>query len=119
VRCIYESLALKYRWVVNRLEEITGTRVTELVIVGGGARNVLLNQFTANALQRVVVAGPSEATAIGNLLVQLHALGEVRGLGQMREVVRASFPTTQYAPAEQQAWESAYGRFAEIVAKAG
>src|SRR4030042_5415456 len=88
VRCVYESLALKYRWVVNRLEEITGSRIEELVIVGGGARNVLLNQLTSNALQRTVTAGPSEATAVGNLLVQLHALGELKGIEQMREVVR-------------------------------
>lgn len=117
VRCVYESLALKYRWVVDRLEEITGSRVEELVIVGGGARNVLLNQFTANALQRVVLAGPSEATAIGNLLVQLHALGEVRGVAQMREVVRTSFPSTLYEPVDQALWESAYGRFTNLVAR--
>jgi rhamnulokinase len=119
VRCVYESLALKYRWVVDRLEEITGSRVEELVIVGGGARNVLLNQFTANALQRAVIAGPSEATAVGNLLVQLHALGELSGLGQMRDVVRASFPTTRYEPEGQHAWELAYGRFTEIASQAG
>ena len=119
MRCVYESLALKYRWVVDRLEEITGSRVEELVIVGGGARNVLLNQFTANALQRAVIAGPSEATAVGNLLVQLHALGELRGLGQMRDVVRASFPTTRYEPEGQHAWELAYGRFTEIASQAG
>ncbi|MCC6397097.1 MAG: rhamnulokinase [Bacteroidetes bacterium] len=111
VRCVYESLALKYRWVVDRLEEITGARIEELVIVGGGARNVLLNQLTANALQRTVTAGPSEATAVGNLLVQLHALGELQGIEQMREVVRASFPTTSYTPEAPELWAGAYDQF--------
>jgi rhamnulokinase len=111
VRCIYESLALKYRWAVEQLETVSGARVDELVIVGGGARNALLNQFTANALQRPVVAGPSEATAVGNLLVQLHALGEARGLTEMREIVRQSFPTTRHEPVDAAAWENAYGRF--------
>ncbi len=119
VRCVYESLALKYRWVIDRLEEITGTSIEELVIVGGGARNVLLNQLTANALGRRVTAGPSEATAIGNLLVQLHALGEIEGLEQMRDVVRGSFPTTPYEPEASDAWGSAYQRFTKLVTNGG
>lgn len=115
VRCIYESLALKYRWAVEQLEAVTATRVDELVIVGGGARNGLLNQLTANALKRPVVAGPSEATAIGNLLVQLHALGEARGSSEMREIVRASFPVTRCDPQDAPAWDDAYGRFLRLI----
>lgn len=115
VRCAYESLALKYRWAVERLETVTHARVDELVIVGGGARNVLLNQLTANALKRPVVAGPSEATAIGNLLVQLHALGEVGGIDELREIVRVSFPTTRYEPEDPGAWDGAYERFLHLL----
>lgn len=115
VRCVYESLALKYRWAVEHLEHVTGTGIDELVIVGGGARNTLLNQLTANALQRPVVAGPSEATAVGNLLVQLHALGEIGGLDEMREVVRASFPATHYEPVDGAAWDAAYARFRQVI----
>ncbi|MBK7257288.1 MAG: rhamnulokinase [Ignavibacteriae bacterium] len=115
VRCIYESLALKYRWAVEQLEAVTGSRVDELVIVGGGARNLLLNQLTANALKRPVAAGPSEATAIGNLLVQLHALGEAQGLTEMREIVRASFPVTRFEPKEGAAWDGAYERFLRLI----
>jgi rhamnulokinase len=94
---------------------VTRARVDELVIVGGGARNVLLNQLTANALKRPVVAGPSEATAIGNLLVQLHALGEVGGLDDLREIVRVSFPTTRYEPEDPGAWDGAYERFLRLL----
>jgi rhamnulokinase len=115
VRCVYESLALKYRWAVEHLEAVTHSRVDELVIVGGGARNVLLNQLTANALKRPVVAGPSEATAIGNLLVQLHALGEAGGLDELREIVRVSFPTTRYEPEDPGAWDGAYERFLRLI----
>jgi sugar (pentulose or hexulose) kinase len=115
VRCAYESLALKYRWAVEHLEAVTHSRVDELVIVGGGARNVLLNQLTANALKRPVVAGPSEATAIGNLLVQLHALGEVGGLDELREIVRVSFPTTRYEPEDAGRWDGAYERFLRLI----
>lgn len=115
VRCVYESLALKYRWAVEHLEKVSGAPVDELVIVGGGARNALLNQLTANALKRPVVAGPSEATAVGNLLVQLHALGEASGLAEMREIVRASFPMTRYEPRDAQVWDDAYGRFQRLI----
>jgi sugar (pentulose or hexulose) kinase len=110
-RCILESLALKYRWAVERLERLVGFSVQELVIVGGGARNALLNQWTANALHKPVIAGPSEATAVGNLLVQLGVLGEVGGVSDMRKVVNASFPGTRYLPSELTQWDEAYGRF--------
>jgi rhamnulokinase len=113
-RCILESLALKYRWAVERLERLVGFTIHELVIVGGGARNTLLNQWTANALHRPVIAGPSEATAVGNLLVQLEALGEVGSVSDMRKVVNASFPGTLYSPCESTQWDEAYGRFCRV-----
>jgi sugar (pentulose or hexulose) kinase len=99
---------------VERLERLVGFTIHELVIVGGGARNTLLNQWTANALHRPVIAGPSEATAVGNLLVQLEALGEVGSVSDMRKVVNASFPGTLYSPCESTQWDEAYGRFCRV-----
>lgn len=113
-RCILESLALKYRWAVERLERLVGFTIHELVIVGGGARNTLLNQWTANALHRPVIAGPSEATAVGNLLVQLGVLGEVGSVSDMRRMVNASFPGTLYSPGESTQWDEAYERFCRV-----
>jgi rhamnulokinase len=115
VRCVLESLALKYRWVVEHLEQVVGYRVQGLYIVGGGVRNTLLNKLTANALKRPVWGGPPEATGMGNLLVQLHALGEVHGLTQMRALVRASNPPVLYEPFNEEAWDHAYERFERLV----
>ncbi|MCK5572332.1 MAG: rhamnulokinase [Bacteroidetes bacterium] len=115
VRTVYESLALRYRWTVEKLESITGKRIEKLYIVGGGVKNILLNQFAANALKRTVVGGYSEAAALGNLLVQAHALGELQGLSEIRQVARASFPTTAYEPSDGQAWDDAYQRFLTLL----
>jgi rhamnulokinase len=117
VRLVLESLALTYRWAVERLEHILGYSISSLHIVGGGAKNTLLNQFTANALRKPVWSGPGEATAIGNLLVQLHAIGEVQGVQQMRDLVRASFPSALYSPEGGSEWDDAYGRFQAVVKK--
>lgn len=111
VRCALESLALRYRWTLEKLEEISGKRIDVIHIVGGGTKNKLLCQFTADATKRQVVAGPQEATAIGNIMVQAMALGHVRSLQEVREVVRASFPTSTYEPLEPARWDDAYGRF--------
>jgi rhamnulokinase len=91
VRCVLESLALRYRDVLASLEKLTGKRVQVIHIVGGGSRNSLLNQFTADACQRPVIAGPVEATAIGNVLFQARASGELRSLSEIRAVIRHSF----------------------------
>jgi len=99
VRCCYESLALKYREVLGSLEELTGEGIEVVHIVGGGSLSALLNQFTADACQRPVVTGPVEATAMGNLLTQVKADGELRSLAEMRAVVRASSQVQQYEPA--------------------
>lgn len=112
-RCILESLALLYRNEVDAIERLTGRSIRRLHVVGGGSRNDLLNQVTADALGRVVVAGPTEATAAGNLLIQAHALGKVRGLAGIRKVVRASFPAQTFKPraSSRAAWDAARIRF--------
>lgn len=115
VRCSLESLALKYRWAIERLEEITGGPIRTIHVVGGGARNALLNQFTADATGRPVHAGPVEATAIGNLLMQARARGRIGSLADLREVVARSFPVTAYEPDRSPAWEDAAGRFAAML----
>lgn len=98
VRCCLDSLAIKYRKVVGWLEEVTGTRVEVIHVVGGGSRNRLLNQLTADATGRPVLAGPAEATALGNVLIQARAAGERHSLGEVRSVVRESFPVEQFDP---------------------
>jgi len=98
VRMILESLALCYAGVLARLEDLTGRKVTTLHIVGGGTRNDLLNQLTADAIGRTVVTGPVEATAIGNVLIQALALGHLQSAAHLREIVEASFPTRNFSP---------------------
>jgi len=115
VRCALESLALKYRWVIDRLEHLTGRRVAVVHVVGGGSQNDLLNQFTADACNRLVLAGPAEATALGNAVVQAMAAGRIGSLAQAREVIRRSFPLRQYEPQQPAAWEAAYGRFCALL----
>lgn len=114
VRCALESLALKYRWVLERLEEILGRRLEVIHIVGGGSQNVLLCQFAANATNRQVLAGPVEATAIGNIMVQALALGYVGSHAEAREIIRRSFKITSYKPQDPEAWQEAYERFQKI-----
>jgi rhamnulokinase len=111
VRCALESLALRYRWVLERLEELTGRRLDVIHVVGGGSQNSLLCQFTADACNRPVQAGPAEATAIGNVLVQALGLGLLGSLADARQVVRRSFEVTAYAPQGPGAWEAPYARF--------
>ncbi|MCL4863135.1 MAG: rhamnulokinase [Caldilineaceae bacterium] len=120
IRCVLESLALKYRWVLEKLETILGRRLAPIHIVGGGTQNGLLCQFTADATGRPVVAGPVEATAIGNLIVQAMALGLVGSLAQGRELVRRSFEVTTYEPATaRDGWEAAYARLVTLVEHTG
>ena len=111
-RLIYESLALKYRLCIERLEnEILGNPIDVLHIVGGGSKNKMLNQFTANAIGRPVIAGPSEGTVIGNLLMQAMALGEFENLAELRVCVSDSFPTDVFEPQGETAqWDAAYER---------
>ncbi len=111
VRCILESLALRYRQVLESLESLLGRRLEVIHIVGGGSQNHVLNQFAANATGRPVVAGPTEATAAGNVLVQAIGAGRLQGLKEVREVVRASFPLTTFEPQDTGGWDEAYEKF--------
>jgi rhamnulokinase len=117
-RCIFDSLALKYRMSLEGLRDVTGTPVTRLHVIGGGSRNALLCQSTADAAGIPVFAGPVEATAIGNILVQALARGLVGSLEEMRAVVRASFPIRRYDPAPGGGWDHAARRFAALTAHA-
>ena len=115
VRCALESLALKYRWTVERLEAILGTTIRSIHIVGGGGRNALLCQFAADACGRPVHAGPIEATAAGNVLMQAMARGRIGSLADARAVVARSFPVVVYEPRDPAAWDEAAARFATLV----
>ena len=108
MRVILESLALKYRVVMERIEDITGQNIDCLHIVGGGIQNELLCQFTANAIGKKVVAGPIEATASGNLLIQAKAAGQIKTLAELRKIVRNSFELKEYQPQEAALWEEQY-----------
>jgi len=114
VRCILESLALEYRWVAEKLELLNGRRFPVIHIFGGGSRNRLLNQFTADAVGRPVVAGPVEATAVGNVLAQMMALGHIASLEEGRAVVRRSFEVSVFEPQEKAPWDDAYERYLRL-----
>jgi rhamnulokinase len=111
VRCALESLALCYRWVLERLEQLTGRRLEAIHVVGGGSQNALLNQLTADACGRPVLAGPVEATAAGNVLVQALGLKILGSLAEAREVVRRSFEVRTFTPRNADAWHKPYERF--------
>lgn len=111
VRCALESLACRYRWVLERLEELTAGKLEVIHIVGGGCQNELLCQFAADCCNRPVVAGPVEATAIGNVLLQAIGLGVLGSLAEAREVVRRSFPVKTFEPHDAASWEEPYRRF--------
>ncbi|MBM3825730.1 MAG: rhamnulokinase [Verrucomicrobia bacterium] len=113
-RCVLESLALLYRVEMDALERLTGRRLAVLHIVGGGSRNGLLNQATADATGRTVVTGPVEATAAGNILIQAVAMKELRGLKGVREVMRKSFPCKNYLPRANVRWGDALRRFKSL-----
>lgn len=114
-RAILESLAFKYRAVLESLEELTGCRFNEIRIVGGGARNRLLQQWTADATGRSVTAGPAEATALGNIGMQMIATGAVASLEEARAVIARSFPVERFEPLAADQWDAEYGRFQQYV----
>ena len=112
VRCIYESLALKYRNVVEGIQKVTGRKASVIHVVGGGTKDRFLSAMTADACGIPVLAGPEEATAIGNLMMQAISAGDVANVAQAREVVSASFQLRRYEPtADRNMWEEAYGKF--------
>ena len=117
VRCIFDSLALKYRWTAEKLEEMTGKTYSAINIVGGGTKEEMLSQFTADATHKHVFAGPVEATAIGNIAVQCMSRGEISGIPEAREAVRNSFEIREYEPSSITAaqWDEAYGRFIQML----
>ncbi len=112
-RTILESLGLRYRQVLESLEALLGRRIEVVHIVGGGSRNQVLNQFVADSTGRKVIAGPTEATAIGNILVQAMAAGAIKSLAEAREVVRNSFPLETIEPRAESDWSEAYARYQE------
>lgn len=110
-RCCLESLALKYRWVIAALEELAGHPLRTIRVVGGGSRNHLLNQFTADACGRPVIAGPVEATALGNMMIQVLAHGHLGSVAEGRQAVAASTRQRAYEPRESDAWQDVWARF--------
>jgi rhamnulokinase len=114
LRCALESLALEYRWVAEKLDELAGHRLTTIHIIGGGSQHTLLDQFTADATGRTVVTGPVEATALGNVLVQAQALGDIGSVAEGREVIRRSFSLETYEPQDTEAWDAAYATYLSL-----
>ena len=114
VRTIFESLALRYREVLEILESMAPFAIDVLHIIGGGSKNRLLNQYTANAIGKRVVAGPSEATAIGNVMMQAVGAGAISSLDEARAIIRASIETEEFLPQESEAWNEAYKIFKTI-----
>ncbi|HEY4903564.1 MAG TPA: rhamnulokinase family protein [Candidatus Sulfotelmatobacter sp.] len=111
VRVVLESLAFKYRFVLRNLEHVTGKRIEQIRIIGGGSKNRLLNQLTADATGRQVLAGPAEATAIGNIAIQILATGVATSLQEVRAIVDRSFPTEVFNPLETDKWDQHAERF--------
>ena len=111
IRTIFESLALRYREVLEMLEKMAPFAIDVLHIIGGGSKNALLNQYTANATGKRVVAGPSEATAIGNVMMQAIGAGAVESLAEARKIIRASVETEEFLPQNTEQWNKAYEIF--------
>lgn len=115
IRVALESLALKYRRTLQMLEDLIGKQLSPVHIIGGGSRNRLMNQFTADCTGKVVVAGPVEATATGNVLMQAIALGQVNSLMHARSIVRNSFDVEYFQPASRAGWDEAYEKFMKMI----
>ncbi len=114
IRCIYDSLALKYKYTLNQIKSVSALPIDKIHIIGGGANNHFLNQLTANATGLPVFAGPTEATATGNILMQAKAMGLLNSLAEMREVVRNSFEVIEFIPEPVSQIENAYKKFIDI-----
>ena len=117
VRCIFESLVLCYRQTIEAIESMTGKHYNSINIVGGGTKEAILCQYAADASNRIVYAGPVEATAIGNIAMQTIASGELKDIAEAREVIRDSFDVKVYEPHHTSEWEEAYAKFLEICRK--
>ncbi len=119
VRCILESLAMRYRYTCECIDEMCGERIPAINIVGGGTKEDQLSQFAATACGRPVYAGPVEATALGNIVAQLISLGEIKDMWEARQVIADSFEVKTYEPEQDKiaAWDEAYGRFLKLIKK--
>lgn len=115
MRCIYESLALKYRFAALQLQDATGKEFTALHILGGGTKDRLLCQMSANSTGLPVIAGPIEATALGNIVIQLVALGKLAGIDDGRELIAKTEALKQYTPQDTEQWDKAYEHFKTIL----
>lgn len=114
VRCIFESLALRYKEIFDSLQELAPFEIKKLHVIGGGSKNNLLNQFTANALNVPIITGPSEATAIGNIMLQAKALNLVNSLSDMRKVINNSVHPETFLPQDVEIWNKAYAKYLQI-----
>ena len=114
VRVILESLALEYRYNIENLEQIIEEKIDVVHIVGGGSQNKLLSQFSASSMKKIVITGPSEATGIGNLLVQAIGDNEISDISQLREIVRNSFPLIVFQPKDTSNWEESYEKYKKL-----
>lgn len=114
VRCIFESLALRYRQVLDNLRSLSPRPVEALHVIGGGSRNDLLNQWTANAVALPVIAGPSEATGIGNVMMQALAAGAAADIASMRRLINRSIPLKTFLPEDAEVWDAAYLHYKQI-----
>ncbi|MDX1357617.1 MAG: rhamnulokinase family protein [Clostridia bacterium] len=119
VKCIMESLALKYRYVFEGLEKVVGREIPKLHIVGGGCKNIMLSQFAANALGKTITTGPIEATSTGNIMAQLIALKHLSGMEEARKVIRNSFEIKEWEPQDVEKWDEVYNFFVENVVGRG
>ena len=115
IRACLESLVLRYRWVVEALEELTDTTLTTIRIVGGGSQNKLLNQLTADGCGRTVITGPTEATAFGNIMMQAIATGHIESLAAGREAVAASVEQERFEPRKSDGWDQAFKKFGQLL----
>jgi rhamnulokinase len=113
-RCIYDSLALKYKFTIKQIELLTNKKIEKLHIIGGGANNKMMNQLTADAIGIPVFAGPTEATATGNVMMQAKALGAVKSLNEIREIIKKSFDVIEYQSSPKLDWETAYTTFKQL-----
>jgi rhamnulokinase len=114
VRCIFESLSLKYNYILAILKNLAPFPIEKLHVIGGGSKNPLLNQWTANAIGIPVIAGPSEATAIGNIMIQAKSAGYVGSLQEMRQIIRESVQLDMFLPENTEVWQEAYHKFLDI-----
>ena len=117
IRIVLESLAFRYKEVIEKAEAVTNTKLDCIHIVGGGIQNELLCQFTANATGKQVITGPIEATAIGNILMQAKAIGQIESLADARKLVIKSVELKKYQPKDAEIWQQKYEKFAEITGK--